>query len=185
MKMNKIEEAIIEGTKVAQREYDAMTGWWLSHGPESYIMCIVANKIGKKADYSVFIEASPKKILSEREEKLRGRRPSNYGQRFDIVVWNKSRNDIRAIIEIKRAWSMANLSGDREKILKYMKSNKFVKAGYLLAYTEAKGLRRGDTLNNRLDHWAQGLNCRLVGSFIDEKGDGQWGWAVGLFRINT
>jgi hypothetical protein len=121
--MNKIEEAIIEGTRKAQREYEYMTGWWLSHGPESFIMCEVAYMIAKKADFSVFIEASPKKILSEREEKLRGRRPANHGQRFDIVVWHKSRNDIRAIIEVKRAWSIANLRGDSEKIIKYMASH--------------------------------------------------------------
>jgi hypothetical protein len=183
--MNTIEKAIIEGAKKAQREYEAMTGWWLSHGPESFVICEVANEIVKKANFSVFIEVSPKKILFEREEKLRGRRPANYGQRFDIVVWHKSRNDIRAIVEIKRAWSVANLSSDREKILKYMASNKFVKAGYLLAYTEAKGKKRGDTLKNRFNYWANALACSLVGSFIDQEGDGQWGWAVGLFCLNT
>jgi hypothetical protein len=66
-----------------------------------------------------------------------------------------------------------------------MASNKFVKAGYLLAYTEAKGKNREDTLNKRLIHWAKAkeLHCNLAGSFIDEKGDGEWGWAVGLFRL--
>lgn len=183
--MNNLEKAIIEGTQTAQREYENMTGWWLSHGPESFIMCSVAGMIAKKANFYVFIEASPKRIREEREEQLRGRPPANHGQRFDIVVWKKSKNDIRAIIEVKRAWSIADLRGDRKKISKYLASNKFVNTGYLLAYTEAKGKRREITLNNRLLRWANTLQCNLAGSFIDKKGDGECGWAVGLFRLNV
>ena len=182
--MNQLEKAIIEGTQAAQREYESMTGWWLSHGPESFIMCTVASKVAQKANFAVFIEASPKKILEERDEKLRGRPPANHKQRFDIVVWQKSTNNIRAIVEVKRAWSIANLRGDRKKISKYMDSKDFVSTGYLLAYTEAKGKKRENTLKNRLRNWGSELSCVLTGSFIDGKGDGEWGWAVGLFRLS-
>ena len=182
--MNQLEKAIIEGTQAAQREYEFMTGWWLSHGPESFIMCTVANKVARKANFAVFIEASPKRILEERDEKLRGRPPASHKQRFDIVVWQKSKNNIRAIVEVKRAYSITGLRKDREKISNYMDSNDFVSTGYLLAYTEAKGKKRENTLKNRLRNWARELSCVLTGSFVDGKGDGEWGWAVGLFRLS-
>ena len=137
------------------------------------------------------VKASPKRILEERDEKLRGRPPANHKQRFDIVVWQKSKNNIRAIVEVKRAYSITGLRKDRKKISKYMDSNDFVSTGYLLAYTEAGGKKRKstpkkreNTLKNRLKNWASELSCVLTGSFVDGKGDGEWGWAVGLFRLN-
>ena len=88
--MNQLETAIIDGIKTAQKDYLKMTGWWLGHGPESFIMCTVATKVATTDGSSVFIEASPKKILKERDEKRRGRPPTNLDQRFDIVVWQKA-----------------------------------------------------------------------------------------------
>ena len=182
--MNQLEKAILDGAKAAQSEYEDMTGWWLSHGPESFLMCTIANKVTKKGGFWVFVDASPKKIREEREDgPPRGRPPKNLAQRFDIVVWAKASNDVRAIIEIKRAWSIANLRGDRRKIAEFMEKNEHVKTGYLLAYTEAKGRQRDTTLSHRLKTWAESLKCTLVGSTSNVKGDGEWGWAIGLFRI--
>jgi hypothetical protein len=181
--MNQLEKTIIEGTRTAQREYESMTNWWLSHGPESFLMCSVASKVAQKGGFSVFVEASPKKILKERDEQRRGRPSANLGQRFDIVVWQKSSCDIRAIIEVKRAWSIADLRDDRKKIANYMSSNVFVRAGYLLAYTEANGKNRQTKITDRFTNWCSELSCELACSFIDGKGDGEWGWAAGLFRL--
>jgi hypothetical protein len=58
---NRLESEIIKGVKSAQKDYENMTdGWWLSHGPESFLMAMVANQIFKKGDFWVFPEASPK-----------------------------------------------------------------------------------------------------------------------------
>jgi len=64
-----------------------------------------------------------------------------------------------------------------------MEKNEHVKTGYLLAYTEAKGQRRETRLSDRLNTWAKSLDCKLVGSARNAKGDGEWGWAIGLFRL--
>ncbi len=177
-----LEKAIIQGARPARREYEKMTGWWLFHGPESFLTCTVASKVSKKVDYTVFIEASPKRILDEREEKLKGKPPAYLNKRFDIVVWQKSKNNIQAIVEVKKAWNITNLKKDRKKISDYMKRNKFVRKGYFLVYTEATK-KREDTLGNRLDKWAEDLNCDLVDYLIDVKSDDEWGWAIGLFRL--
>jgi hypothetical protein len=180
--MNQLEKAIIDCTRAAQRDYENMTDRWLWHGPESFIMCSVATKLSKKMGFWVFIDASPRKIQEERDERPGGRPPKNLDNRFDMVVWQKD-NKIRAILEIKRAWSIDGLRRDRKKIGLYMKNNNDVNAGYLLAYTEAKGLPRDKTLSNRLKNWANALHCELVGYTMDAKGDGEWGWAVGLLRL--
>jgi hypothetical protein len=182
--MNQLEEAIIGCTRAAQRDYEKMTaGWWLSHGPESFIMCSVANKLSRKMGFWVFVDTPPKRILKERDERPRGRPPKNQDNRFDMVVWQKASDEIRAVVEIKKAWNIIGLLSDRKKVAWFMKKNKYVNAGCLLAYTEAKGTRREKTLLNRLKNWADRLRCELVGSTMDARGDGEWGWAVGLFRL--
>jgi len=179
--MNKLERAIIDGVKTAQKDYCEMTGgyWWLSHGPESFLQHLIAIKINKQEGFYVYPEAWPKKIMKERDYHSRGRPPRNLDQRFDLVVWNKSSDNLRAILEIKRAWSISDLRDDREKIGTYIRQNKFVKTGYLVAYTEAK---RSETLLNRLISWANRLNCDLVESHIGPS-EGEWVWAVGLFKL--
>lgn len=181
--MNQLEEAIIKGAAIAQRDYFKMTdGWWLSHGPESFFMCVMAKHVASICKYRVFVEASPKKIKLERgvEHKVE---PS---QRFDAVIWLRSSDDVKAIIEIKRAYSIDPLRKDRDKILRFMENpeNEHVRAGYLLAYTEAKGKNREVTLENRLSNWATKLNCQLVAEKHNSKGDGESGWAIGLLRLN-
>jgi len=181
--MSQLEKAVIDGAKTAQKDYGDMTeGWWLSHGPESFIEHTIAIKV-RKQGFWVYPEASPKKIMEERNDRPKGRPPRNLGQRFDLVVWDKSDDNIRAIFEIKKAWNITSLRGDRKKIATFLNRNEYVKSGYLLAYTEAKGGRRAETLSNRLAYWAEGLNCALVGTHIDAQGDGESGWAIGLLRL--
>ena len=178
-----LEKAIIQGARAARREYEKMTGWWFYHGPESFLMCTVASKLSRKDKYIVFIEASPKKIQEALDQKLKGKPPADRRKRFDIVVWQKSQNNIQAIVEVKKAWAITGLKKDRKKISDYMKRKKeLVKKGYLLVYTEATK-KREDTLYNRLYKWAEDLNCDLVNYFIDVKSDDEWGWAIGLFRL--
>lgn len=176
--MNQLEKAIIDGAVIAQKSYTNMTNWWLSHGPEYFITCAVANNIAGKNGFSVFPEGSPKKIVNEREEmqiKLDN-------QRFDLVIWQKASYDVRAIIEIKMAYNIEPLQRDRNKINKYMVNNDFVKNGYLLAYTEAKCV---DTLSNRFSSWSERLECQLVGLKIGKDNAGTSRWAVGLLKLKN
>jgi hypothetical protein len=85
--MNQLEKAFIDGAKNAQKAYMDMTGgWWLSNGPESFIEYIIASKAREKG-FWVYPEASPKKIMKDRNDSPKGRMPKNLGQRFDLVVW--------------------------------------------------------------------------------------------------
>jgi len=163
--MNNLEKSLLAGGVDAQKRYGEMTGWWLSHGPESFIEHEIALKVSKEGFY-VFPECSPKKIMEEKDKRPRGRPSGNRGQRFDIVVWHKATNSVRAIIEIKRAWNVDVLRADSIKVKKALGQN-LAKSGYLVIYTEAKGKkasdslsesekakRRADTLTVRLNNWA-------------------------------
>jgi len=89
---NKLEEAIIQGVKAAQREYIKMSGgWWLSHGSESFITSMVAHQACKLGGFFVFPEASPRKITKEANERPKRGRPSRIqGKRFDILKLSRS-----------------------------------------------------------------------------------------------
>jgi hypothetical protein len=179
--MNQLEKAIIDGVWTAQRQYQKMTdGWWLSHGPESFIEHFVAVAVARKG-FSVYPEASPKKIMKEFDTPPRGRPANNFGQRFDIVVWLKSAEEVKAIIEIKRAWSIKSLRVDRRKVATFLRQG-HARAGYLLAYTEAKSEAK---LQEHLKYWAYELNCKLVGRHIDSQEDEKWQWAIGLFKVRA
>lgn len=181
--MNKLERAILEGARNAQKEYVSVTAGlrWLSHGPESFIEHPVAIRVAKDG-FCVFPEASPKKILKEQGIVPRGRPAGNLGQRFDLVVWFKDKNEVRAIIEIKRAWAITNLRGDKDKVAMCLEQG-LTSAGYLLVYTEARGPNRLENLSKRLNQWAVDLECTLVGEHVETQGDGTWNWCFGLFKV--
>lgn len=181
--MTKFEQTIIDGAIAAQEDYSGMTNWWLDHGPEYFITSIVAKHIATEHGCCVFPEASPKKIKKEiNAPPKRGPVPKSDSQRFDIVVWHKASNTVKAIIEVKRAYTIKPLQDDKKKILDYMNKNQdLVKNGYLLVYTVAKKV---DTLPNTLRSWAERLKCTLVGSQIGEDETGEWRWAFGLLKLN-
>lgn len=179
--MNNLEKAIIEGSVQAQQEYIKLTNWWLSHGPEYFITCCVSRNIREVNGYLVFPEASPKKIKSEINLKKRGPTPKSDGKRFDIVVWEKHTENIRAIIEIKRAYNIEPVRNDYKKIVEHMKKLEFVKNGYIIAYYEAKKI---ETIKNTYNRWADSLGCSLVGSTIGEDQHSDWKWGFGLFKIS-
>lgn len=182
--MNQLEQAMIEGAKIAQKNYMKMTGdWYLSHGPESFLQHTIAINICEKLGFRVYPEASPKKIMKERNVHKGGPPKKNLYQRFDLVVWDKSSNNLRAILEIKRAWTIGPLFADQEKIANFIKKNEYVKLGYLLAYTDGQGEKRKETLSNRLADWETRLDCKLVDNYVDAHSDEEWGWSIGLFRL--
>jgi hypothetical protein len=180
--MNRLEEALIDAAETAHEDYMSATGgWWLSSGPESFIQYAIAIKL-REQGFLVYPEASPGQIMKEWKNPPKGPPPKNIGPRFDLVIREKTTDNIRAIIEIKQAWQ-GILHEEREKIAAFIKQNDYVKSGYLLLYAEAKGEGREDILFNRLKEWANDLKCELVGSITDAQGDGEWGWTTGLFRL--
>lgn len=175
--MNQLEKTILGSAIRAQNLYKKISGgWWLSHGPEYFITSTLATDIFRLGGYSVFMEASPRKILNEITQEQRN--ADNI--RFDLAIWEKSTNKIRAIIEIKMARDINVLIKDKIKITDYKRINNFVKNGYILFYTELKTI---DKLKSRLSDWPDKLNCTLVGHKVDEKGDGTWKWAIALLKV--
>lgn len=186
--MNQLEQAIFDGFKSAQRDYENITdGWWLWHGPEAFLMCSIARAINKKGGYSVYLDASPKKVQRDYDEPQKGRPRNDQGKRFDLVVWKKSENKLKAIIEIKRSLGVHSLLIDRKKMVAFLRGNNDAIAAYLFVYTEAKGYRREITLNNRLGNWERKLkHSRLVAHRVEphmRDGRDEWGRAAGLYRI--
>jgi len=121
----------------------------------------------------------------------RGRLSFHSGKRPDISVWNKSSMTIRAIIEIKKASSLAPVSADAEKIMRLLKLNQSAKLGYVLVYSEAKAkgeLERKQRLLARFDEWTQKLSSygwKIAGHRIGTKGDDEWAWGVLLLRYQS
>ena len=125
MKPNKFEKAILDAAWNAQKFHIEMTGGeylWYSH--ESFLQNFIAIKMfknKKKAGHYVYVDASPKKIressdsASEEDEK-------DSRQRFDLVFWFKSKNEVKAIVEIKRAWKKNSVMDDIYKLWEYRKT---------------------------------------------------------------
>jgi hypothetical protein len=182
--MNILEKSLVDASKVAQIAYTRLSrGWWLSHGPESFLMSTIATEINRKTKSWVFLDASPKKIRREIKEPIRRGRPlGNQGKRFDLVIWKKSTNKVRAVIEIKRAYTVGMLYSDRKKLSNYLSQENYPISAYLLAYTEAKGTFRERTLIKRKNEWPSRLGCDIVCYAIDCKDD-EFGWAVFLLKI--
>lgn len=179
--MNSLERALCDGATKANHAYVGMTENWLSHGPEAILTCFTGKHISHKTGMAVCIDFSPKRIEAEKEKKKKGRKPRDFRRRFDMVVWHKTSLNVRAIIEVKRAYNRTTLRSDRKKLSRYISKNDCV--AYLLAYTEAKGSRRAETLESRRKRWPKELGCDLVGYKIHPKGDGRYGWAIYVMRV--
>ena len=112
-------------------------GHWLSHAPESFLQSEVARQIAGDG-YTVYIDCSGKRTKAEMGP-TRGRPPINLGQRFDISVWYKHKDELWAVIEIKRAWGITSVRKDANKIEHDATLKHRAHAGYILVYSEAKG----------------------------------------------
>jgi hypothetical protein len=123
--MDGLEKRIFNGCIRAQKTYSNMTGgWWLWHGPESFIQHEVARSIRRShKGFEAYAETSPRKIMAEHDLPLRGRplKEDRLRQRFDVVVWKKTKNELRAVIEIKRGGAIVGqVARDAGKIQKYL-----------------------------------------------------------------
>src|SRR5208282_4667903 len=146
----------------------------------------------------VFTETSPVKIQYEHDKPLRGRPPrkERQRQRFDVVVWQKTSNKVRAIIEIKRGGPevFAQVAKDADKLKKYLSMKGAHGTGYLLFYSEASGSNRRPKIKDRIQTlskrlkprgWKQ-VKCKIgnrSGEPPDEKGR-LWSWCICLMRFN-
>ncbi len=185
--MQQLNAAILNAAVHAQNRYEAISDYWLWHAPESYLTNYVANGIGRKK-WQVWPEASPRKIIVDADGSKRGRRAKNRNRRFDIVVWHKASSTLKAIIEVKLAWSVNSLMRDAEKIRKQQNAKRAsARAGYLLVYSEARHeaeKRTGAaTLKRRFKKWAKALDANLRGMRLRAPRGEPWAWGFALFRL--
>lgn len=202
MQLNDLEKAIGHALPRAQRAYVEMTGWWLTHGPESFLQHEIARHIARKRKAIVFTEVSPRKIAAEFPTKGRGR-TYEARKRFDLIVWQKSSYGVRAVIEIKRAWGAKPVLKDAKKIHSYMLHKRAAKTGYLLVYSDASnakgrssGAGRRKHIEDRFAKWGRRLErtgwIKLRPQTFsphrkyaqDEDGKTVWSWGYVIYRLD-
>src|SRR6267378_849952 len=152
MPSTKLDKLILNAAKTAQRTYIDMTGQWLSHGPESFLQMEIARKIFRDGFY-VFPDASDKKVLHEMGPN-RGRPPKDLKKRFDLTVWNKTSDTLRAVIEIKATRRFDLVARDKQKIDRRFKLSNPPVCGYLLVYSEATGSTGTAKIHDRFSNWS-------------------------------
>lgn len=184
---NQFEKAILEAAVCAQEFHIKMTGgYYLRYSHESYLQNYIAIEMFKRTGFYVYVDASPKKIRVDSDQPTKDRRAS--AQRFDLVFWHKTKNQVRAIIEIKRSWNQGPIMKDVGKLLDFLpKKDAGEATGYVLYYNhddtpnmDGKVIadrfnRVNDTMRNRLNLY--GLTHH-VDSYIRKSGDPPWGFAL-------
>ena len=183
---NQFEKALLDAAVSAQEFHKKMAwGSYLTYSHESYLQNYIAIKMHEKHGHPVYIDVTPKKIYENDEM------PNNI--RFDLAFWWKGGDKPRALVEIKRAWSMPPVIKDVNKIINYRDEYGDQAPGYVLYLTgtiEKKEVQDAvelikrrfkkvnDTMRAELD--LCGL-VHSVDSYIYESGNHAWGFA--LYRI--
>lgn len=186
--MKQLSTAVLNAAVRAHRDYDNRSGgYWLWHAPEFFLTVHVARGIGRR-NWEVWCDASPRKIVEANTAVRQGRQPLNKNHRFDIVVWHKSEDTVKALIEVKKAWSIATLKADVRKLRKQSRMKKAAaKAGYLLVYSEAKHKRHErigrDAVLKRFKRWSKELRTRLAGTRQYAPREEKWAWGFALLRV--
>lgn len=203
--MNSLENALLIGTRRAQQAYQKTSGgWWLSHGPESFIQAYLAQYIARTRGFDVYPECSPKRWKeSVAGPVFPGRPPKiNDHQRFDLVVWTKSGKKPRAVVELKRAYGKRGIVRDAKKVWAYRKEALRYRfhTAYLVVYSEARDsdkrhIDSKDTLDNRFQQWEKTVNeaigphCSLRSwRCVKPRSQGTnetWSWGVALYKIDV
>jgi hypothetical protein len=176
----KLDALILGAATEAQETYIAMTAEWLSHGPESFLQMEVARKIFKDGFY-VYPDASDKKVLHAMGPNP-GRPPEDLRKRFDLSVWNKTTDTLRAVIEIKAAYAYAPVAKDKEKIARRFQLGKPPRDGYLLVYSETRGKTGNQKLQDKFTKWSKRLDWKLVGVATEMATEYDWAWGFGLSK---
>lgn len=171
--MKQFEKAILDAACSAQKFHRKMTdGLYLGYSHESFLQNFIAREMfkNKKSPRYVFVDASPKKIrewyasAGEKDEK-------DARQRFDLVFWYTDKDEVEAIVEIKKAWWKSPVMGeeawkknpvmgDVNKLRKYRKNNKHgkkIRDYYVLYYTSQSGTdkRKGEGSKSIKDRFCE------------------------------
>lgn len=183
--MNKLELAMSGAVRRAHEDYYRDTESWLFHAPEHYLQNAILLKLGGRSGFSVFAEATRKKVAEHQQIKPPGPRPLA-NTRHDLTIWGKSTREVRAVVEIKRAMDMnAGVRRDFDRVSKAVRgrSRHAPKTGYVLVYSEA---RKSKTLPDRFHRWAEETGYVLVNDgarlLEDDTAEGGWACGFGLFR---
>ena len=138
MKPNNFEKAILDAAWNAQKFHIEMTdGRYLWYSHESFLQNFIAREMFKKIEHCVYVDPSPKKIR-EMAASASKKPPKNLQQRFDLVFWLKTDDEVKAIVEIKRAWVKTPVMDDIYKLWEYRKTNdgRNIRYYYVLYYTD-------------------------------------------------
>lgn len=150
--MNQFEETIMKAACDAQNFHRKMTGGYnLSYSHESFLQNFIAFQL-LKLGYWVNIDPSLVKVREEVQPRGRIPNPKRRRKRYDLIVWRKifRSANVKAIIEIKKAWSKRPVLDDVGKVTKFLQSASGQGAnGYVLYYTDK---RRSEKRTRNEDH---------------------------------
>lgn len=188
---NDFEKAILNAAMDAWKFHYEMTGGaYLHYTHESFLQNYIAVNLFTEKGFYVYVDPSPQKIRDGSKPDAIGKKPPknlNLRERYDLVFWLKTEDRVKAIIEVKRAWSMPPVMKDVKKVSGYLKTKdgRGV-SGYVLYYTDARNPkfidRRFQAVN---DEMKKSLKKQgrfgLVGKCIYEEKD--WDpYGFALFR---
>ena len=179
--MTKFEEQIRSGVLAAGAEYRNLSGGgWLSHAPESYLSTKLGQELGKY--YCVYFDTSFKRVLADAIKKP-GKMPGGLSQRSDLSIWYKSKDEVLAAIEVKRAYNVGPVLEDCAKLEKIVALKKGPSLGYVVAYSEAKPRPGRQTLERRFERWASESGWSLISAHVElEKSSDGWTWGFCILR---
>ena len=180
-------ERISDGVKEAHSRYERMTGWWLQHAPEHFLQNEVARSIWEKGNGNdVYIDASNTKVRADAEAKTkRGWPKKDSGKRFDISVWHRSKNTLKAVIEIKHGERtlFTRVKKDAKRIEDAAKCPNAASVGYILVYSVKKN-KEGIETDFRTWKKELGSKWTLASHFVTKPHNEDWAWGFALLRFN-
>ena len=159
--MNALEKAIFAAVPKAAKKYGQMTGWWLSHAPESFIQIYVSCLLADEG-YSVYPDISVGRIREELELDSKNIADDILRYKCDISVWFKKKRALRASIEIKKSWNSSSILKDIEKIRRINSVSRSASQGYILGYSESKTRTGDSSLAGKFQNWADYSGCKLL-----------------------
>lgn len=201
LKLSKLEDVILSGAAKSFRSYCRMSGgYWLHHAPEHFIEISIAIDLMNNG-YNVYPNGSLRKLDDDFDDQPKPRKGDglisneieflreNPRLRPDLTIWQKSANHVEALVEIKKAWSVASLKKDADKLNESFNSTHSSKNAYLLVYTTRKNTIRTTNARNacheNFSAWAGETGFELAGEVVRKprsENDDHYAWGFGLFR---